>query len=228
MPTKKETDEKNTVKKTTKKATTTKKKDITINDIPSDLLAALTQQITQQVMESLNQPKDNNVVNEVVKKNEKYNKAMLNNIRDEIIAVTAFTDSIIYHSPKTNMNYYWSKAGDSELLTIDEVLTMEGSSERFLHTPWLRVNDKRIIQAFGLEKLYKVIDVLDDIDKLITLNSEEIKSLFDNINKNYKDSFKQDLYNKLYNKIKNNELTDLRVIIALQEALDLDLKSLIE
>lgn len=217
----------------TKKATTQKKvskKNMSIEDIPEELLSAITKQITDQIMSSIKSEKDNtcNVEVKETYSNEKFTKAMLNKVRGDEVIVTSCIDNVVFISPKSNMKYRWAKTGDSEILTIDEILVMESESERFLHTPWLRVDDRRIIEAFNLEKIYYTIDTVNDIQKLLTLSENEIIRLFENIPYSCRNSYKQNIYDRIYMEIKTQKLTDLRIIQSLEKALNIELLSLLK
>ena len=84
-------------------------------------------------------------IQKVANKNEKWNKAKLMKIKDEIIEVRSCYDGVVgYTSPKTNTNYKWIEKGDIEVLTIEEILAMN-TKKIYFQTPLLIVEDDRII-----------------------------------------------------------------------------------
>ena len=152
-------------------------------------------------------------------KSTKFTKTMLANIGEETITVRSAIDSVVFLSPKTSIKYKWLNIGDVEAMKISEVLTMESSSLRFLHTPWLIVEDDRVTEALGLTKMYDDISKVEDVEKLITMNKEEIEGVFNRLPKEYKDNFKNDIILK----VASRELSDLNVIDTLKSILNIEL-----
>lgn len=157
---------------------------------------------------------------EKVNKNNKFTKVMLSKIGNEEITIKSATENVIYISPKTQMKYKWLHKGDVEVMTISELLAMENASERFLHTPWLIVEDNRVIEALNLKKLYDNIKRVEDIDSLIKLDSEEIRQIFESLPNTYKNNFRDEIYIK----VQNQELRDIVIIDTLSDILGINLK----
>ena len=44
------------------------------------------------------------------------------------------------------------RKGLMRVLTVEELLNMESQSHKFLHSPWLMVDDEDIIEAFNLSR----------------------------------------------------------------------------
>ena len=111
----------------------------------------------KQFQEMENQSKEvkTNIKNE--NSNGKFTKVMLSKIEDENVTVKSAIKNVIFKSPKTLIKYKWCEKGDVEVMTIKEILAMENNNKRFLHTPWLIIEDDRVIEALGLEKLYENI-----------------------------------------------------------------------
>lgn len=157
---------------------------------------------------------------EKVNKNNKFTKVMLSKIGNEEITIKSATENVIYISPKTQMKYKWLHKGDVEVMTISELLAMENASERFLHTPWLIVEDDRVIEALNLKKLYDNIERVEDIDSLIKLDSEEIRQIFESLPNTYKNNFRDEIYIK----VQNQKLRDIVIIDTLSDVLGINLK----
>lgn len=223
-----------------KKKTTTKKKKVEEKPVEqnNELSVDELRQMMQQMMATMNmfmqqqvaqqqQPKVEEVVEKEVKpkkqtKKTKWTKADLIEIENERIPVKSVIDNVGYTSKRTNIKYKWSNKGDIELMTVSEILGMETRSQRFLHTPWLVIEDERVVQALRLTELYDLIDKVDDVDKLLELSTDEIDRIFNKLPKEYKDNFKDEIYVK----VKTRELKDLEIIDALSKILDIDLRNI--
>lgn len=203
---------------TTKKTTTTKskKEEMTIADIPQDLLAQLTAQITNQVMSSLNVSKEEDKIEEKTISKSTPNKYDLTyfyshpELCKERVKVTAVSPSVTYVS-SVNNNYVWRWKGEGspQYLTIEEIIAMENANQRFLHTPWLRVHDDRLVQAFKLEKLYEALDKTEDLNLFFSLGEEEIKELLERLPRLYVNN----LCSKIQKGISNGSVkADYRII----------------
>ena len=138
---------------------------------------------------------------------------------NELVEVISIETNVVYTSPKTNIVYKWLKPGDVEVMQIREVITMDNLSGRLLRTPWLRVTDERLIEALGLEHVYKAIDLIENVEELSNMNREELEEVFNKIPKKYLRTYR-DL---LYKKVKNREIKDRFLIQDLSEILDVDL-----
>ena len=223
-----------------KKKTTTRKKkveekpveqnnELTVDELRQmmqNMMATMNMFMQQQVAQQ-QQPKVEEVAEKEVKpkkqiKKTKWTKADLIEIENERIPVKSVIDNVGYTSKRTNIKYKWSNKGDIELMTVSEILGMETRSQRFLHTPWLVIEDERVVQALRLTELYDLIDKVDDVDKLLELSTDEIDRIFNKLPKEYKDNFKDEIYVK----VKTRELKDLEIIDALSKILDIDLRNI--
>lgn len=212
-------------KKTTNRKTTPKKKEevvkeelnskkeLTINDIPPELM--------NQMFAMFQQMQDKNKLNEIEvshKNNErpkKITKSYLRTIKDKEVVVRSVAGVVSFKSPKTNTLYKWMAIGDEEVLTIDEILTMDSTSRRFLNTPWLIVDDEEVIEALGLKNLYEVIEQMEDVDNLLDMNVDEIEEVINKAPYEYKKT----LAGVIFTKVNNNEIRDIVLIRKLEEIL---------
>ena len=138
---------------------------------------------------------------------------------NELVEVISIETNVVYKSPKTNIVYRWLKPGDVEVMQVKEVITMDNLSGRLLRTPWLRVTDKRLIEALGLEQVYEAVDLIEDVERLSNMDREELEEVFNKIPQKYLRTYR-DL---LYKKVKNREIKDRFLIQDLSDILDVDL-----
>ena len=217
----KETKTKKTSTKTTKssaktkKETETKSKDVselTIENISPALMEQMFK-IFQQ-MQSINNTET--VSNEVIEeKPKKITKSDLRKIKDTEIVVRSVAGVVSFKSPKTNILYKWTEIGDEEVLTVDEILTMDSTSRRFLNTPWLVIDDKEVIEGLGLSNLYETIEKVEDVDNLLSLEIDEIEEVINKAPYEYKKT----LAGVIFEKVNNKELRDMVVIKELERIL---------
>ncbi|WP_291566967.1 MULTISPECIES: hypothetical protein [unclassified Clostridium] len=185
-------------------------------ELMAQMFAIFTQM--QQQEKEIIESREENIKNST----DKFTKSMLTKIENEEVVVRSVLPNRIYISPRTQIKYRWDSKGDVETMPIKELLTMENTSKRFLHTPWLIVEDDRVAQAFGLDELYSLIEKVEDIDTLISLTPREIQNIFNKLPIQYK----KDFTNQIYIKVKTRELKDLSIIDSLNEILGVDLNNM--
>lgn len=217
----KEEKEESAEKKTTKKKTTTKKKATKKTEEKEEEKKVGGLELTPEMMEMFKKfmESQQKVAEPKIQKkvDEKFTKAKLYGIKDEIVPVRNILDGkVIYVSPKTKIKYKWLEKGDIEYLSIEEVLAMD-SKKLYLRTPLLIVDDERIIEGLGLEKLYKDIELVENIDELIELEEEEIERIIKGLSVGCKNNLRDEV-NK---KIKNCEIRDYMIVNMLKRLLDL-------
>lgn len=183
----------------------------------------------EQFTEMKEQKKNKEQIKETVHKEnletkpyERFSKSMLMKIRDEMVVVRSVVDNVSFTSPMTKIVYRWKQKGAVQMLPISEVLAMDNHSTRFLFTPWLVVEDDRVIDALGLSRTYDLVSKVEDISQLVHLSKEEIQDIFNELPKNYLNNFK----NEIFRKVRTRELNDLKTIDILGELLHIDLKDI--
>lgn len=236
--------EEKTVKKETKKKTTTRRKKVEekVQEVEQQpqLQPQMTMEQMQQMMMSMMQIVNNmqqqqtqNVIKvsnaketkkTEVKERKRWTKSDLSSIEDEKIVVRSVINNVGFISRKTGIQYSWAEKGDTETMTVKDILAMETRSKRYLRTPWLVIEDERLIEALKLGELYGLIEKVSDVDNLIDLGVEEIRRVFEKLPNEYKKSFR----NEIYVKVKTHELKDITIISALSEILDIDLMEAIQ
>lgn len=210
---KKETVKKTQTKKTTKKVEEKIKdsevveKKLTVDDIPQELMMEMFKKF-QQMQEVNAVESESTATNPKDKKPEKITKAYLRRIKDREIVVKSIAGIVTFKSPKTSTLYQWFEAGDEEIMTMDEILTMDSISKRFLETPWLSIEDEEVIEGLGLTELYSLIEQLRNIDELIEKDFSEIERLVNKAPYEYKRS----LSNEVFAKVLSNEIRDIVLI----------------
>ena len=210
---------KDTKKKTTTKKTATKKK--TEHKVEEKTIdyEAIINQLQEQIklmQQQLNADKES--AKAMAKPKEKWTKAKLYTIRDEMVEVrNVYNGKVVYNSPKTKINYAWLEKGDIEVMSIEEILTMH-TKRKYLEEPWLAIDDERIIEGLGLEKAVNIIEKVEDTEALVKMDIQELEKLIDDLNRNQK----LNLRDEVVIKIKANEIRDYATVVALKELLDIE------
>ena len=226
----KKTKKTTTAKKTNTKAkTTTKKKEELITEQPQAQAQPSMEQMFQMFQMFMNQQIQQQPQSKSVEEKKtvnkrtsgKLNKSTLRRERgDEDVLVRSVAGCVCFKSPKTGVTYNFLEKGDEEWLTVDEVLQMETANRKFLHTPWLVVEDDEVNEVLGLKEISETVsEITDNLDEI--LEEYDIKDIEDLINKVPED-YKKTFAGVVLEKINNKELRDGVVISELGRMLEVD------
>lgn len=138
----------------------------------------------------------------------------------EIPVRSCINGRVIYKSKKTGVTYKWLEKGTYEILTIDELLNMESQSQKFLHSPWLMVDDEEVIEAFNLQGLYDLVAKVEDIDSFVDMSLGEQKQIYNKLPK----TLQNQVYNHIYNKVETGEIDSKSKIRELEELVQMELE----
>lgn len=203
-----ETKKKTTAKKKAEPKTEPKKEGVDMSTMMAPEMMAM----FMKFMES-QQPE----VKPMKVKEEKWTKASLYNIKNEMVEVRNVLDGkVVYVSPKTKLKYKWLEKGDIEILSVEEILAMD-SKKIFLRTPVLVIDDERVIEGLGLGKVYRDIELIENTEKLEELDIDELKEFVEGLS----DECKNNLRDEMNKKINNYEIRDYMVVDTLKGLLDL-------
>ena len=205
-------------KSATRKSTAKKKVEPKVEEKAIDY-EAIINQLQEQIklmQQQLNADKKSTKV--APKSEEKWTKAKLYTIRDEMVEVrNVYNGKVVYNSPKTKINYAWLEKGDIEVMSIEEILTMH-TKRKYLEEPWLAIDDERVIEGLGLEKAVNIIEKIEDTDSLVEMDIQELEKLIDDLNRNQRINLRDEVVIK----IKANEIRDYATVVALKELLDIE------
>ena len=227
----KKTKKTTTAKKTNTKAkTTTKKKEELITEQPQVQAQPSMEQMFQMFQMFMNQqvqqqqPQSKNIEEKKIvnkRTSGKLNKSTLRRERgDEDVLVRSVAGCVCFKSPKTGVTYNFLEKGDEEWLTVDEVLQMETANRKFLHTPWLVVEDDEVNEVLGLKEISETVSELtDNLDEILEeYDIKDIEDLVSRVPEDYKKTFA----GVVLEKINNKELRDGVVISEIGRMLNID------
>ena len=226
----KKTKKTTSAKKTNTKAkTATKKKEEAVIEQPQVQAQPSMEQMFQMFQMFMNQQVQQQPQSKSVEEKKtvnkrtsgKLNKSTLRRERgDEDVLVRSVAGCVCFKSPKTGVTYNFLEKGDEEWLTVDEVLQMETANRKFLHTPWLVVEDDEVNEVLGLKEISETVSELtDNLDEILEeYDIKDIEDLVSRIPEDYKKTFA----GVVLEKINNKELRDGVVISELGRMLNVD------
>ena len=158
---------------------------------------------------------------EVAQPKAKVTKATLFQDRNRQVIVRSCVDGrVIYKSKRSGMTWKWLEKGAYEVLTVEELLNMESQSHKFLHSPWLMVDDEDIIEAFNLAELYDLVAKVEDIDSFINMTLDEQKQIYNKLPK----ASQNQVYNHICFKVDSGEIDSRAKIRQLEELVGMELE----
>lgn len=135
------------------------------------------------------------------------------------IAVVSLIPNVSYKDSKTGDTYKWDKVGHVEDMTFETLKNMWKNHKGYFRNMWLKPNDDRVINKFGLIKTFEKYEFLMD-EKNYT--KKNIDSICESIS-NTPNGLKIAICNKIKDLVINEKVTDVNVIKKLEKHLNLDL-----
>ena len=135
------------------------------------------------------------------------------------IEIEALVPNVSYKDSKTGDMYEWDEVGHIEPITFDVLKNMWRSHKGYFRNMWLKPNDARVINQFGLTKTFEKYEYLMDASNYTKKN---IKSVCDAICET-PNGLKFAICTKVNNLVSEGELTDIFVIRELEKRLKIDL-----
>lgn len=170
------------------------------------------------------------ITNAVEKMNEKDVKTGKKTVKAEPledsdeIEVISLVPNVSYKDSRTLDMYEWHEAGHVEYMTFDVLKNLWRNNKGYFKNMWLKPNDDRIINKFGLTKTFEKYEYLMDGDNYTKQN---IKTICDAI-AGTPNGLKLSICDKVKNLVISGEVTDISVIKALENRLQIDLISFLD
>lgn len=158
-------------------------------------------------------------VNENVKKNTKKStdESPLEDY-DEIVVVSLIPN-VSYKDSKTLDMYEWDEVGHEEYMTFETLKNMWRNNKGYFKNMWLKPNDERVINKFGLTKTFEKYEFLMNESNYTKKN---IKDICDAISET-PNSLKFSICYKIKDMVATEKVSDISVIKALEKHLKIDL-----
>ena len=135
------------------------------------------------------------------------------------IEVVSIIPNVSYKDSKTGDFYEWDNVGHIEYMTFDILKNMWRSHKCYFRNMWLKPNDDRVINKFGLTKTYKEHEFLMDKSNYTRKNIDAICEAISNT----PNGLKSAIYDKIKSLVIDGEITDVSVIKKLESRLKIDL-----
>lgn len=140
------------------------------------------------------------------------------------IEVISLVANISYKDSKTLDMYEWHEIGHVEYMTFDTLKNMWRNNKGYFKNLWLKPNDDRVINRFGLTKTFEKYEYLMDGSNYTKKN---INSICEAI-KGTPNGLKIAICNKVKSLVVNGDVTDVFVIRELEKRLHIDLIDFLE
>ena len=166
-----------------------------------------------------------NVENTVENMNEEEKNVMKKAVKAEPlrdtdeIEVESLVANVSYKDSKTGDMYEWDEIGHIEPMTFDTLKNMWRSYKGYFKNMWLKPNDARVINQFGLTKTFEKYEYLMDASNYTKKN---IKSICDAIT-DTPNGLKFAVCDKIKSMVIVGEISDVSVIKELEKRLKIDL-----
>lgn len=135
------------------------------------------------------------------------------------IEVVSLVPNVSYKDSKTLDMYEWYEIGHSEYMTFDTLKNMWRNNKGYFKNLWLKPNDDRVINKFGLTRTFEKYEYLMDGANYTKKN---INAICDAI-KEAPNGLKFAICDKIKNLVISGVVTDVSVIKALEKHLNIDL-----
>lgn len=140
------------------------------------------------------------------------------NDSDEIEVVSLLAN-VSYKDSKTLDMYYWDTIGHVEYMSFETLKNMWRSNKGYFKNLWLKPEDDRVINKFGLTKTFEKYEYLMDASNYTKKNINRIcDAIADTPN-----GLKIAICDKIKSLVVNGDVSDVSVIKALENRLNIDL-----
>lgn len=135
------------------------------------------------------------------------------------IEVISLVPNVSYKDSKTYDMYEWDNVGHVEYMTVETLDNMWRSNKGYFKNLWLKPNDERVINKFGLTKTFKEYEYLMNGSNYTKKNVDKICDAIANT----PNSLKLSICDKVKSLVISGEVVDVFVIRALENRLKINL-----
>lgn len=143
-------------------------------------------------------------------------------LTDMVCVRSCFYGNLVYVSKKTGAIIEWQNFDAEQYMTVEELLYMRNSQPRFFKEPWIRIvgdNADAVFQFLSLERYNTTALSYGSFADIFRMPVKDIETLVSGFGDSMKESFAR--YARM--NILDDELTDLKVIKAIEHATGFDL-----
>lgn len=142
----------------------------------------------------------------------------------EVVFINNINSRFIYSDPRTMTSYELQEKGDTDVITVDELMRMKNNHPRILKEYWILLTDvysddiilEDVITFLGLEEVYKQAYSFDELEHLLTKDSFEV---FNKVWSSASDSLKRRILDNAVELYRNDKMSDIFKIQLIQDGL---------
>lgn len=167
--------------------------------------------VVVEAVEEVNENKEKNI-----------NKKSINAeplLDSDEINVVSLIPNVSYKDSKTLDVYEWDDVGHVEPMTFEVLKNMWRNNKGYFKNMWLKPEDSRVINKFGLKKTFEKYEYLMNASNYTKKNIKDICSTISDT----PNGLKVSICGKIKNMVINGELSDVSVIRTLEKHLKIDL-----
>ena len=138
---------------------------------------------------------------------------------DDEIEVVSLVPNVSYKDKTTGDMYEWDEVGHIELMTFGTLKNMWRGYKGYFRNMWLKPNDNRVVNQFGLTKTFEKHEYLMDGKNYTKKNINAICDAISDV----PNGLKFAICDKVKNLVISGELTDVNTIKVLENRLKIDL-----
>ena len=168
---------------------------------------------------------EENIIDTVDEMNEENNETKKKSVNlkplvdSDEIEVISLVPNVSYKDSKTLDMYEWDVTGHTEYMTFDTLKNMWRNHKGYFKNMWLKPNDERVINSFGLTKTFEKYEYLMDASNYTKKNISAICEAIANT----PNGLKFAICDKVKSLVVNGEVADISVIRALEKRLNIEL-----
>lgn len=140
------------------------------------------------------------------------------------VEVISLVPNVSYKDNRTYDMYEWDEVGHIELMTFETLKNMWRNHKGYFKKMWLKPNDARVINQFGLTKTFEKYEYLMNSSNYTKKNITDICSAISDT----PNGLKMSIFNKIKNMVVSGDISDVTVIRALEKHLNTDLMSFLD
>ena len=140
------------------------------------------------------------------------------------IEVISLVPNVSYKDSRTLDMYKWDEIGHVELMTFETLKHMWRNNKGYFRKMWLKPNDARVINKFGLTTTFEKYEYLMNSSNYTKKNIKDICSAISDT----PNGLKMSIFNKIKNMVVSGDVSDVTVIKTLEKHLNTDLMSFLD
>lgn len=139
-------------------------------------------------------------------------------LSQEVLVINMSQASFIYEARKGNGFLELDEYLDSDYMTIEDLQIMKNSNRGIFEKGWLFVDDEEAVKFLGIKKYMDKVLLPEQLNDLFELDTNVLKEEL----AKFSSSIKENIYQTMKLKYEAGELTNVHVIRAIEESLNVD------